>query len=332
MNLKFRRLTPLFATALVLIIIACRGGAGVGGQVDIPVFTPTVSPQICLNDDYPADAVEFGNDSSFDYITTASGLRYFDHEVGVGHAPADGSGVSINYTGFLTDGCVFDTSQVRGQPTLFGLNQLVDGMEEGVSGMLVGGKRRISIPSNLGYQDAGIPGRIPPSSTIIFEVELLEVVEPAGAETSSTSTADDIQAAGGCITDEYPSDAPAFGDDGSFEYATSDTGLMTFDHEVGTGVKPDQLGGVLVNYTGFLTNGCIFDSSYTRGVPAKFELGGLITGMQEGIGGMAVGGKRRISIPGDLAYGVGGIPGRIPSDATIIFEVELIEALAPGQR
>jgi peptidylprolyl isomerase len=329
MNSKFRRFTPLFAAALILVVIACRGGTGVGGQVDVPVFTPTVSPQICLDDEYPAGAPLFGSDLSFDYTTTATGLHYFDHEVGTGDSPEDGKGVSLHYTGFLTDGCIFDTSQIRGQATLFGLNQLVDGMEEGVSGMLVGGKRRIKIPPSLGYEAAGIPGRIPPNATIIFEVELVEVVAPAGSESTATTTADDILASGVCLNDEYPTDAPQFGSDASFAYTTTDTGLRIFDHEVGTGATPSQLGGVTVNYTGFLTNGCVFDSSYTRPVPTTFELGGLIAGMKEGIGSMAIGGKRRISIPGDLAYGTSGIPGRIPANATIIFEVELVEVVAP---
>ncbi len=332
MNLKIRRFMPLFAAVLILVVIACRGGAGVGDQVDVPVFTPTVSPQTCLNDRYPSDAPQFGTDSSIAYTTTASGLQIFDHEIGTGDAPVAGLGVSLHYTGFLTDGCVFDTSYIRFQPTLFGLSQLVDGMEEGVSGMLVGGKRRISIPPALGYRDAGIAGRIPPGATIIFEVELLEIVASAGSEPAAITTAADILASGVCGNHDYPSDAPQFGDDDSFAYMTTQTGLQIFDHEVGTGEMPNPQDAVIVNYTGFLINGCIFDTSYTRSGSITFQLNQLIPGMAEGMGTMAIGGKRRISIPGDLAYGESGISGLIPSNATIIFEVELVDVVAPGRR
>jgi len=312
----------------MLVVIACRGGTGTGGQVSIPVFTPTVSPQICLNDDYPSDAPQFGDDSSFAYTTTETGLRIFDHVVGTGDASSPGDGVSVNYTGFLSDGCIFDTSEDRGQPTLFGLSQLVDGMEEGVGGMLVGGKRRVSIPANLAYQGAGIPGRIPANATIIFEVELVEVVPPAAAQSSATSTpgAESVN----CMNDTYPADAPQFGDDASIEYTTTGTGLRIFDYEVGTGQLPGPTSGVLVKYTGFLSDGCIFDTSETRGEPTRFGLNQLIPGMTEGIGGMLVGGKRRISIPANLAYKDAGVPGVIPSNSTIIFEVELIEIIPPA--
>jgi len=104
------------------------------------------------------------------------------------------------------------------------------------------------------------------------------------------------------------------------------TGLVTEDLVVGTGAAAQTGDNVSVNYTGWLTDGTQFDSSYDRGQPFTFQLGvgSVIQGWDQGIVGMKVGGKRRMTIPPDLAYGASG-RGSIPPNATLIFEVELVE-------
>lgn len=177
--MKHRKQVLIFVAAVLILGIACRGGSGTGGSTDIPFFTPTVAPQICENDGYPADAPQFGDDSGFDYTVTESGLRVFDHVAGDGPSPDPTDDVLVEYTGFLTTGCIFDTSRKRPNPTLFTIPQLIPGMQEGIIGMQLGGIRRIKIPANLAYQNLGIAGRIPPNSTIIFEVELVEIIPGA---------------------------------------------------------------------------------------------------------------------------------------------------------
>ena len=85
--------------------------------------------------------------------------------------------MTVNYKGTFEDGEVFDSSYDRGVPFTFnlGAKEVIRGWDEGVSGMKVGGKRKLTIPSSLGYGEQGIPGAIPPNSTLVFEVELLKV-------------------------------------------------------------------------------------------------------------------------------------------------------------
>ncbi len=110
-------------------------------------------------------------------ITTPSGLKYIDEIVGSGDAPQSGQGVRVHYTGTLEDGTKFDSSVDRNQPFSFtiGEGRVIQGWDEGVMSMKVGGKRRLIIPSDLGYGAHGAGGVIPPHATLIFDVELLEI-------------------------------------------------------------------------------------------------------------------------------------------------------------
>ena len=108
--------------------------------------------------------------------------------------------------------------------------------------------------------------------------------------------------------------------------STSD-GLQYWDITVGTGTAASSGKMVKVNYTGWLTNGKKFDSSVDRGTPFSFKLGAgqVIKGWDEGVAGMKVGGKRQLKIPPELGYGAQGAGGVIPANATLIFDVELLD-------
>ncbi len=105
-----------------------------------------------------------------------SQLQSEDLVVGTGPEAVTGKSVEVHYTGKLTSGKQFDSS-VGGQPFAFklGAGQVIKGWDQGVAGMRVGGKRRLTIPPELAYGDRGFPGAIPPKSTLVFEVELLAV-------------------------------------------------------------------------------------------------------------------------------------------------------------
>ncbi len=107
----------------------------------------------------------------------ASGLQYEDLVVGDGKIADPGLTAVVHYTGWLTDGTKFDSSLDRGSPFSFvlGQHQVIEGWDEGVKGMRVGGKRKLTIPSELGYGQRGAGGVIPPNATLVFEVQLLDV-------------------------------------------------------------------------------------------------------------------------------------------------------------
>lgn len=109
--------------------------------------------------------------------TTPSGLIIEELEVGTGALAQSGQDVLVHYTGWLTDGTKFDSSKDRGQPFAFSLGQgmVIPGWDEGVAGMNVGGRRKLTIPPQLGYGAYGAGGVIPPNATLVFEVDLLDL-------------------------------------------------------------------------------------------------------------------------------------------------------------
>lgn len=109
--------------------------------------------------------------------TTPTGLQYQVITQGAGPKPTAASMVKVHYEGTLLDGTVFDSSIQRGEPAQFGLGQVIPGWTEGVQLMSVGSKYRFWVPSALAYGERGTPGPIGPNQTLVFEVELLEIVQ-----------------------------------------------------------------------------------------------------------------------------------------------------------
>lgn len=110
---------------------------------------------------------------------TTFGVQYAEITVGKGPEPKEGETVIVHFKGWLPDGKMFENSHLRDKPFGFplGSGQVIRGWDEGIRGMRVGGTRRLIIPPDLGYGKQGIPGHVPPDSTLTFDIELLHVVQ-----------------------------------------------------------------------------------------------------------------------------------------------------------
>jgi peptidylprolyl isomerase len=224
-----------------------------------------------------------------------SGLEIWEVTEGKGEVVKAGAKVKVHYTGWLTNGDIFDSSVVRKEPIEFPLEGLIKGWQEGIPGMKVGGVRRLKIPPELGY-GSKVRDKIPANSVLVFEIEML------AAENT-----------------------PEFPDLTSKEWKTvGDKGLEIWDVTEGKGEAVKGGATVTVHYIGWLTNGKKFDSSF-GGKPVSFGLNEVVKGWGEGIPGMKPGGVRRLKIPPELGYGARGAGDDIPPNSVLIFEVRLVK-------
>jgi FKBP-type peptidyl-prolyl cis-trans isomerase len=227
---------------------------------------------------------------------TKSGLAYKVLGKGTGKKkPRSWDRVKVHYSGWTTDGKMFDSSVTKERPAEFALDGVIPGWTEGVQLMTQGQKMRFWIPEELAYK--GKPGR--PQGMLVFDIELLEVKEmPA-----PPAVPKDVAAP--------PKNAKK-----------TEKGVSYVVLKKGTGKeKPAATSKVKVHYSGWTTDGKMFDSSVTRGKPITFGLDSVIPGWTDGLKTMVVGQKSRFWIPEELAYQ--GKPNR--PQGMLVFEVELLE-------
>jgi peptidylprolyl isomerase len=227
---------------------------------------------------------------------TESGLAFKTLKPGTGKVkPTLADTVEVHYTGWTTDGRMFDSSVKRGQPAKFPVGGVIKGWTEGLQLMVVGEKRRFWIPANLAYGET--PGGGRPAGMLVFDVELLGVTSPP-------KPPEDVAAA--------PKNAKK-----------TKSGIAYRVLKKGTGKEhPKAESTVEVHYSGWTTDGKMFDSSVSRGQPATFPLSGVIPGWTEGVQLMVVGEKTRFWIPGNLAYDNSPRPGA--PHGTLVFDIELL--------
>jgi peptidylprolyl isomerase len=167
---------------LLLVVAACLLVAGCGypdpgtsaatggvAGTDVPTPTPSPSPSPSPGGD------DFNAGKGLPVVTLPDGLKYIDLVAGTGAKPNKGDTITVQYTGWLSNGTKFDSSRDRGQPASFqiGVGGVIPGWDEAVITMHVGGKRKLILPPDLGYGSQGQPPAIPPNSTLVFVVELI---------------------------------------------------------------------------------------------------------------------------------------------------------------
>lgn len=242
------------------------------------------------------------SNSMSDTLTTSTGLKVLMTEKLNGEKPVAGDLVTVHYDGKLMDDSTFDSSYKRGKPFSFvlGTGQVIPGWEEGIAMLGKGDKATLVIPPALAYGAQGAGGVIPPNATIKFHVELVDVKKPKTIEAYNVKGKDTL---------------------------TLKSGLKYMFAEKGTGQKTVAGKTIKVHYTGYLEDGTIFDSSVKRDEPFEFTfgVGQVIVGWEEGLGQMRVGDKVRLIIPSHLGYGDQGAGDVIPPNATLVFDVELLE-------
>ncbi len=264
-------------------VVAGTSSAQTPAQQAAPAQAPLARPIPAPEDvaKPPADAVKSSTGLATKVITAGTGTV----------KPAATDTVTVNYTGWTVDGTMFDSSYARGKPSTFPLNRVIKGWSEGVQLMTVGEKRRMWIPDTLAYK--GMANR--PQGMLVFDVELVSITEGPKAPPDVAK-------------------APADGE-------KTRSGLVSKVLSAGTGTDhPKKNSTVTVHYTGWTTDGKMFDSSVTGGTPASFPLDQVISGWTEGVQLMVVGEKRRLWIPERLAYdGAEGKPRGM-----LVFDIELI--------
>lgn len=229
--------------------------------------------------------------------TTASGLKYEVIAAGTGELLTAGDVFVLRYALWNTEGRLIDCSDDSGQEVRGKVGDMrLKFLQEAPLLMRQGTRLRLDVPAPLAF-GAQRMGAIPPNSATVWELELKEIVVVPPLPAFSLTADDKLQ--------------------------KTASGLGYEVLREGTGKQPAMGKEVTVHYAGWLTDGTLFDASYSRGEMATFRLGEVIPGWNEGLQLMKEGAIYKFTIPGDLAYGPRGSPPTIPPNATLVFVVEL---------
>ncbi|MCX6553032.1 MAG: FKBP-type peptidyl-prolyl cis-trans isomerase [Acidobacteria bacterium] len=284
MSFSYLRPAAIVTGAVALVALAAIGAhAGQQTPAQQAPAAPLARPLPAPPDVAapPADAEKTKSGLATKVITPGTGTAH----------PKAEDFVTVHYTGWSTKGVMFDSSYARGRTSSFQLSRVIAGWSETVQLMVIGEKRRAWIPEELAYK--GRPDR--PQGMLVFDIELVGITE-------TPTTPPDVAAA--------PADAQK-----------TKSGLAYKVLKAGTGTaRPKRSGTVTVHYSGWTTDGKMFDSSVMRGQPTSFPLDQVIAGWTEGVALMVEGEKTRFWIPEKLAYD--GAPDK--PKGMLVFDIELI--------
>ena len=280
-----RSFARLFVGSAVAGVLFCAAGADEATEPPKELDSAVAAANAEEGIKAPEDVAE----APADAIVEESGLKSKILKAGTGkHKPGPNGRVKVHYTGWTKDGKMFDSSVAE----IVRLDGVIPGWTEGLQLMGEGEKRRFWIPADMAYGENPEGGR--PAGMLCFDVELIEnLLKP-------------------------PEDVAAVPDDAE----KTDSGLATRKLEEGTGKKKPRATSIItVDYSGWTTDGKLFDSSANR-PPATFRLNEAMPGWTEGVQLMVRGEKRRFWIPEDLTYGPN--PPEGAPEGMLVFDVELL--------
>ena len=228
--------------------------------------------------------LQYALDNELDVQSTPSGIYYLIEKEGTGTAtPTKTSLITAHYHGTLLDGSIFDSSVKRGKPFEFSLKGVIKGWQESIPLLKKGGKGKFIIPSELAYGTRGAGNKIPPNTILIFDIELIDFMEPAEKEKRQKEK-------------DQAAIAQFLGEKG-WSAQQTESGIHYIIEKEGEGEHPTKRSKVTTHYHGTLLDGTVFDSSVARGEPISFGLGQVIPGWQEAIPLLKKGGKGKIHHP-----------------------------------
>ena len=266
-----------------------------------------------------------------------NGLFYTIQKEGYGEYPKPGDYVKVHYSGKLLNGHTFDASEPN-DPFVFqlGYRQVILGWERGIPLIPLGGKGTLYIPSQLGYGRAGAGNAIPPESSLVFEIEVVEILDQqAYDDYMDELDAKEQRAYEAHVENQFVQDKRLINDyasENKLRVKRTNSGLSYAIKKKGKGELLKKGDLVSVHYEGFLLDGTLFDSSYKNKKPFTFQLGKgkAIKGWEEGLLHFKKNSEGWLLIPSKLAYGPRSIKEEgisIPADAVLIFKIKVVNVI-----
>lgn len=312
------------------------------------ILTLSLSLFICLtlqayNMQNPKDSISLESYMKANDVAaqkSKDGIYYIIEKEGRGAKAKKGDYVMINYTGKLVDGTVFDQSDEK-DPFTFqvGYRQVIQGFDKGIPLLKVGSKATLYIPSELGYGKAGIGNSIPSNAGLIFDVEVLKIMDLEEYDKYMRALEQKERALyEKHVADQFKADKKIiheYAADHKIKTKRTKSGLSYAITTAGKGQKAKPGDILTVEYEGFLVDDTPFDSSPKK-TPYQFELGKrkVIDGWEEGMQYFNKGSEGWIIVPSKMAYGPRAIEEdniSIPGDAVLVFKIKVIDINSPNK-
>ena len=287
----------------ILLVVPPELGYGSKAHNNIPANSTLIFEIALLQVDV-GNAIEPFSISGKKRQKGKKGLRYYIVSEGEGAKAKYGDNAYIHFTGYLPDGSIFDSSYKNGNPVrvTVGGDEFVKGLDMGLLFMNKGSKIKLVVPAKLAYGKDGLNNIVPPNTKITLDIEMIDLVTPEPIKMWSISDKQIVETA---------------------------SGLKYVIIESGDGNKIEDNDVVEVHYSGYFTDGEMFDSSVKIFEPLKFPVGAnaVIDGWDEGIKLMSKGAKFQFIVPSNLGYGEEGAPPTIPANTNLIFDIEVIDVI-----